>query len=111
MPIYWGFFQAVFNSHGLRLTGFRMKIHTRYLPWHIPLPRRYIAEQLDAHRKARQALYSRLTLTGMYNVLETVRNGQELSAKEQRVCEEGDIVRLGELHDALDVAVGEVYGG
>ncbi len=71
---------------------------------------RATAEQLDAHRKARQALYPRLTLTDMYNVLEAVRNGQELNAKEQRVYEEGDIARLRELHDTLDVAVGGGYG-
>ena len=32
-----------------------------------------MGEQLDAHRKVRQALYPELTLTGMYNVLEKLR--------------------------------------
>ena len=34
---------------------------------------RALGEQLDAHRKARQALHPELTLTGMYNVLEKLR--------------------------------------
>jgi hypothetical protein len=34
---------------------------------------RALAEQLDAHRKRQQALYPDLTLTGMYNVLEKLR--------------------------------------
>jgi len=34
---------------------------------------RDLAEQLDAHRKRQQALHPDLTLTGMYNVLEKLR--------------------------------------
>ena len=36
---------------------------------------RAVAEELDAHRKARQAEHPKLTLTQMYNVLEKLRAG------------------------------------
>ncbi|MCB1134216.1 MAG: class I SAM-dependent DNA methyltransferase, partial [Verrucomicrobiae bacterium] len=39
---------------------------------------RDLGEKLDAHRKARQAAHPGLTLTGMYNVLETLRRGEAL---------------------------------
>ena len=48
-----------------------------------------LGEQLDAHRKARQAAHPGLTMTGMYNVLERLRKGEELSAKERVIHEEG----------------------
>ena len=44
---------------------------------------RDLAERLDAHRKSQQAQHPELTLTGMYNVLEKVRAGEPLSAKEK----------------------------
>jgi hypothetical protein len=44
---------------------------------------RELAEQLDAHRKRQQALHPRLTLTDMYNVLEKLRAGEPLTAKEK----------------------------
>jgi hypothetical protein len=46
---------------------------------------RTLAEAIDAHRKAQQALDASLTLTGLYNVLERLRRGEPLSAKEQAV--------------------------
>lgn len=42
-----------------------------------------LAEQLDAHRKRRQAAHPGLTLTGIYNVLEKLRSGVPLNAKEK----------------------------
>ncbi|CAN5921976.1 hypothetical protein BH24BAC1_BH24BAC1_22870 [soil metagenome] len=45
---------------------------------------RQLAEELDDHRKARQALHPPLTITDMYNVLEKLRAGEPLSAKEQK---------------------------
>ncbi len=71
---------------------------------------REIAEKLDNHRKARQAAYPKLTLTDMYNVLEKVRDGQELTAKEQIISEQADITELRKLHDALDGVVSKIYG-
>ncbi|MBN8442747.1 MAG: class I SAM-dependent DNA methyltransferase [Thauera sp.] len=71
---------------------------------------RDLAEQLDAHRKRQQALHPELTLTGMYNVLEKLRAGDTLSAKERAIHEQGLVSVLRELHDALDTAVFEAYG-
>src|SRR5690606_17167315 len=50
---------------------------------------RNLAEQLDAHRKRQQAAHPGLTLTGMYNVLEKLRAGEPLSAKERAIHEQG----------------------
>ena len=44
---------------------------------------RDLAEQLDAHRKRQQAAHADLTLTGMYNVLEKLKSGEPLTAKEK----------------------------
>lgn len=81
---------------------------------------RALGEQLDAHRKRQQALHPGLTMTGMYNVLERVRElegargqGQEaapLSAKEKKIYEQGLVGILKQLHDELDTAVAEAYG-
>lgn len=71
---------------------------------------RIIAEQLDAHRKARQAAYPTLTMTDMYNVLEKLRSGEALSAKDKTVHSQGLVAILQQLHDELDAAVAAAYG-
>ncbi|WP_395790164.1 class I SAM-dependent DNA methyltransferase [Aquimonas sp.] len=71
---------------------------------------RALAEQLDAHRKRQQAAHPGLTLTGMYNVLEALREGRELSAKERVIHSEGLVSVLRQLHDELDAAVLDAYG-
>ena len=71
---------------------------------------RDLGEKLDAHRKVRQALYPDLTMTGMYNVLEALRQGRELTDKEKNIHEHGLVTILRELHDELDVAVANAYG-
>jgi hypothetical protein len=71
---------------------------------------RELAERLDAHRKRQQALHPKLTMTGMYNVLEQVRAGEPLSDKERKVYEQGLVGILRQLHDELDAAVLEAYG-
>jgi len=68
------------------------------------------AERLDAHRKRQQAQHPELTLTGMYNVLEKIRAGESLSAKEKTIHEQGLVSLLRELHDELDRAVFAAYG-
>ena len=69
-----------------------------------------LGEQLDAHRKARQAAHPGLTLTGMYNVLEALRQGRPLSAKEKEIHEQGLVSVLASLHDDIDRAVLAAYG-
>ena len=71
---------------------------------------RELGERLDALRKERQALYPGLTLTGMYNVLEALRQGRELSAKERDIHDKGLVGLLRQVHDELDAAVAEAYG-
>lgn len=71
---------------------------------------RDLAEQIDTHRKARQAEHPDLTLTGLYNVLEKLRRDQTLTAKERTIHEQGLVSVLRELHDELDHAVFAAYG-
>lgn len=71
---------------------------------------RDLGERLDAHRKARQAEHPTLTLTGMYNVLEKLRAGTPLDAKDQRIHKDGLVSVLRQIHDELDEAVASAYG-
>jgi hypothetical protein len=69
-----------------------------------------LAEQIDAHRKRQQAAHPGLTLTGMYNVLEALRAGRELTAKEKTIHTQGLVAVLASLHAELDAAVLSSYG-
>jgi hypothetical protein len=76
---------------------------------------RRLAEELDAHRKRQQARHPRLTMTDMYNGLETVRAAEAgleagLSAKDKTIYEQGLVGILRQLHDELDEAVFAAYG-
>lgn len=46
----------------------------------------------------------------MYNVLEKLRSGEALSAKEQKTHEQGLVSILLQLHNELDAAVATAYG-
>jgi hypothetical protein len=69
-----------------------------------------LAEQIDACRKRQQAQHSDLTLTGIYNVLEKLRRGEPLTAKDKVIHDRGLVSVLRELHDELDRAVFAAYG-
>jgi len=69
-----------------------------------------LAEEIDAHRKRRQAAHPDLTLTGLYNVLEKLRAGEALSEKDRKINEQGLVTTLKALHDQLDAAVLAAYG-
>lgn len=77
---------------------------------------RALAEALDGHRKRQQERHPDLTLTGMYNVLEKLRNsvgathGSPLLAKGKTIHEQGLVSVLKQFHDELDAAVAEAYG-
>ena len=71
---------------------------------------RTLAELLDTHRKRQQAQHPDLTLTGMYNVLDKLRSGAPLTAKERVLHEQGLVSVLRQLHDDLDAAVLDAYG-
>ena len=71
---------------------------------------RSLAEQLDAHRKVRQAAHESVTLTGLYNVLDKLRRDESLSASDKALHEQGLVSVLRTLHDELDAAVLQAYG-
>lgn len=71
---------------------------------------RSLGEQLDAHRKAQQAAHPKLTLTGMYNVLEKLRAGQRIEGKDREIYDQGLIGILRDLHDQIDREVAAAYG-
>lgn len=71
---------------------------------------RKLAEQIDAHRKKQQAAHADVTLTGLYNVLEKLRSGEVLTAKEKVLHDHGLVGVLKTLHDELDAAVLAAYG-
>jgi len=71
---------------------------------------RALAEELDAHRKRQQAAHPDLTLTGMYNVLDKLRGGEPLTAKDKAIHEAGLVSVLKQIHDDLDAAVLDAYG-
>ena len=67
-------------------------------------------ERLDAHRKRQQAQHPDLTLTGIYNVLQKIRSGEALNAKDKTIHDQGIVSVLKQIHDDLDAAVLEAYG-
>ncbi|MEO8296956.1 MAG: DNA methyltransferase [Burkholderiales bacterium] len=71
---------------------------------------RTLAEQIDSHRKQRQAAHEAVTLTGLYNVLDKLRRGEPLNAKDKLLHEQGLVSVLRTLHDELDAAVLQAYG-
>ncbi len=71
---------------------------------------RELGESLDAHRKAQQKTHAGLTITGMYNVLEKLRSGEALTAKEKKIHDDGLVSVLKKIHDDLDAAVFDAYG-
>ncbi len=71
------------------------------------------AENLDAHRKRVLADHSHLTLTGLYNVLEKLRAGEEpdaLTTNDRRIFDDGLVLIMKEYHDKLDTEVAAAYG-
>ena len=73
-------------------------------------PLRALGEELDATRKTVQAEHPDLTLTGLYNVLEKVRAGADLTAAEADVKDRGRVLILKDLHDQIDRATAHAYG-
>jgi hypothetical protein len=68
------------------------------------------AEALDAVRKRVLADHDDLTLTGLYNVLEMLRAGTPLSAKDRDVHDRGLVTIIRQHHETLDALVAEAYG-
>jgi hypothetical protein len=73
---------------------------------------RVVAEELDAHRKRVLAEHPHLTLTGLYNVLEMLRQGTKpgaLDERDRKIFDDGLVLIMKELHDKIDAAVAEAY--
>ncbi|URD60704.1 class I SAM-dependent DNA methyltransferase [Sphingomonas sp. KRR8] len=68
------------------------------------------AEALDALRKRVLAENEDLTLTKLYNVLEALREGKAIDAKERDIHDRGLVTLIRQHHDAIDVLVAEAYG-
>lgn len=69
-----------------------------------------VAETLDQHRKDALARDERVTMTGMYNVVEKLRSGEKLTEKERAIHEIAACGVLRDLHDELDRLVAQAYG-
>jgi len=74
-----------------------------------------LGERLDAHRKSVMKKHDHLTMTGIYNVLERVREleagiGDPLSPSEKDVYDAALIGILKEIHDDIDRTTLEAYG-
>lgn len=74
-----------------------------------------LGERLDAFRKERLATHDFLTMTGLYNALERLREldagiGAPLTPVERDVYDAGQIAILKELHDDIDRETFAAYG-
>ena len=69
-----------------------------------------IAERIQQHRLEAMQRDERVTITEMYNVLDALRSGTPLSAKEQAIHRIAACGTLRDLHDDLDALVAETYG-
>lgn len=69
-----------------------------------------VAEELDRHRKEALARDEKVTITGMYNVLEKLRSGEPLTPAERHIHEVAACGMLLDLHDTLDRLVATAYG-
>jgi hypothetical protein len=71
---------------------------------------RQLGERLDRHRKQVQAQHSEITITGMYNLLEKLRKGEDFTDKDREYNNKALVSTLKQIHDELDNAVLEAYG-
>ncbi|MCP2730499.1 class I SAM-dependent DNA methyltransferase [Limnofasciculus baicalensis] len=71
---------------------------------------RELGEHLDSHRKRVQATHPEITITGMYNLLEKLRNGEPLTDKDKAFNQKALVSTLKQIHDEIDAAVFAAYG-
>jgi hypothetical protein len=69
-----------------------------------------LGDRLDTHRKQVQAAHPEITITGMYNLLEKLRAGQEFSEADRAYNNKALVSTLKQIHDQLDQAVFAAYG-
>jgi len=70
----------------------------------------FLTDRVDTHRKSAIARDERVTMTGMYNVVEKLRSGEPLTPKERTIHEIAACGVLRDLHHELDRLVAEAYG-
>jgi len=68
------------------------------------------AERIEQHRTEAMERDDTVTITGMYNVVEALRAGRELTAREQAIHRVAACGTLRDLHDELDALVARSYG-
>jgi hypothetical protein len=71
---------------------------------------RELGDRLDTHRKQVQAAHPEITITGMYNLLEKLRAGQEFTEADRAYNNKALVSTLKQIHDQLDQATFEAYG-
>jgi hypothetical protein len=71
---------------------------------------RELGDRLDAHRKRVQAQHPDVTITAMYNLLEKIRAGEELTDSDRAFNNKALVSTLKQIHDELDAAVFAAYG-
>ncbi len=70
---------------------------------------RELGERLDSHRKRVQTTHPEVTITGMYNLLEKLRQGEPLDDKDKAFNQKALVSTLKQIHDELDAAVFAAY--
>jgi len=68
------------------------------------------AERLSKFRTVALARDERVTMTGMYNIVDKLRSGEALTPKERTIHEIAACGVLRDIHDELDASVAETYG-
>lgn len=68
-----------------------------------------LAQRLDATRRSALAENEKLTMTGLYNLVEAVRSGT-LSPEQEQAAVRARARIVAKLHDDLDAAVAAAYG-
>lgn len=71
---------------------------------------RDLGEELDSTRKLVLAEHPDLTLTGLYNLIEKVKAGVELTEAEEDAKQRGRVLILKELHEQIDTLTAQAYG-
>lgn len=69
-----------------------------------------LAEELEATRNRALERFEGLTLTGLYNVRDRLKAGEDLTPQERRVFEMGCVGVIHHLHERIDRCVEAAYG-
>jgi hypothetical protein len=105
------------GSMGVYIGNIRYNNSVCFDPFPFPNPTpekkqkiRELADRLDSHRKQVQSAHPEITITGMYNLLEKLRAGQEFTEADRAYNNKALVSTLQQIHDQLDQAVFTAYG-